>query len=228
MPLEKSIKTIQPKTMIGKNKRLVLLLDSSGSMSSQKTDIIGGVNETIRVQRASDPTENTSTFFNVITFSDRVSAPQDHTLASVPFLNENTYIPAGSTALYDAMGSAMKKYENENGVIFIVATDGEENASREYNYKQIVDMVKNLRENKNWNFIYLSEDIDTFKQGESIGIQSAAYNCNNILTEKCKLGSTLQSFACQQAISDMRKGVDNVKIAPSSQNKKQLPQTLRY
>lgn len=216
MPVEKT-KIPQPTTP--RNKRLVLLLDSSGSMSSQKKDIIGGVNETIRIQREATPSENSSTFFNVITFSDYVSAPKEHTLESVPFLSETTYTPCGSTALYDAMGTAIDKYKNEYGVIFIVATDGEENASKTYTYKDIVSSVKNLRENQNWNFIYLSEDIDTFKQGDAIGINTQSYNCNNIMTEKHKLGSALQSFACQQAITDMRKGSSNVKInLPPSQS----------
>lgn len=211
MPLEKVRQPITPK-----NKRLVLLLDSSGSMSSQKNDIIGGVNETIKIQREAEPAENLSTFFNIITFSDYASAPQEHTLASVPFLTDKSYIPGGSTALYDAMGSTIDKYKNEYGVIFIVATDGEENASRTYTYKQIVDSVKNLREKQNWNFIYLSEDIDTFKQGDAIGISSQAYNCNNLMTEKSKLGTGLKSFACQEAITNMRKGSNNVKISQSS------------
>ena len=213
MPVEKT-KGVQPITP--RNKRLVLVLDSSGSMASQKNDIIGGVNETIRVQRKVEPSENASTFFNIFTFSDYVSAPKDHTLDTVPFLNEDTYIPSGMTALYDAMGSAIDKYKNEYGVIFIVATDGEENSSKSYTHKQIVESVKNLREKQNWNFIYLSEDIDTFKQGDAIGINTQSYNCNNLLTEKHKLGSALQSFACQQAITDMRKGCKNVKINPSS------------
>jgi hypothetical protein len=242
MPLERTKKPITtPNTTLftQKNKRIVLLLDSSGSMLTQKSDIIGGVNETIRVQREAEPSENSSTYFNIITFSDDVSAPKEHTLETVPLLTNSTYLPGGSTALYDAMGSTMDKYKNEYGVIFIVATDGQENASRTFTYKQIVDSVKNLRENQNWNFIYLSEDIDTFKQGNSIGISTQAYNCNNLLTEKSKLGSGLKSFACQQAITDMRKGSNNVKISQSSLSSQldsdkqtkylsQQPQTPRY
>ena len=202
----------QPQTPRITCRRIVLVLDSSGSMSSQKNDIIGGVNETIRVQRLSQPSENHSTYFNIVTFSETVSIPQEHTLGNVPFLTEMSYKPTGSTALFDAMGSTMDRYGSESGVIMLVATDGEENASTRYTYKQMVDKVKYLRENKNWNFIYLSEDIDTFKQGAAMGITQATMNCNNIAVGKDSLGIALASHGCQQAISQMRKGDRNAKI----------------
>lgn len=215
MPQEKKPQPQTPRILATQSicKRLVLVLDSSGSMSSQKNDIIGGVNETIKVQRQSQPSENSTTNFNIVTFSDCVSIPQEHTLESVPFLSDSSYCPSGSTALFDAMGLTMSRYNTESGVIMIVATDGEENSSSKYSYKQIVEMVKNLRENKNWNFIYLSEDIDTFKQGESMGISQSTTNCNNIAVGKYCLGNALKSNECQSAISDMRKGTKNVKIA---------------
>ena len=200
-------------TVTGTCKRIVLVLDKSGSMSSQKNDIIGGVNETIKVQRQSEPSENSSTFFNIVTFDDHVSLPQEYTLETVPLLDEKSYIPGGMTALYDAMGSTMDRYKNESNIIMIVATDGEENSSSTYSYKQMIDSVKNLRENKNWNFIYLSEDIDTFKQGNAMGISQSTMNCNNIVVGKQCLGKALRSVECQTAISDMRKGNHNVKIS---------------
>ncbi len=198
--------------------RLILLLDSSGSMASQKSDIIGGVNETIRNQRELKPTDNDNVLFNVVTFSGVVSQPTNDTLASVKYLIDRDYNPSGSTALFDAMGVTMQRYKNERDVIMLVATDGQENSSSMYNYKQVTEMVNHLRQHHNWNFIYLSEDIDTFKQGESIGISDRLMNCNNVMVQKNKLGSTLSSYACQKAITDMRSGHQNVKMSKSPQS----------
>jgi hypothetical protein len=181
-------------------------------MSSQKNDIIGGVNETIIQQRKSAPEENSQVFFNIVKFSNSVSEPTNHTLEDVPLISDKDYIPNGGTALYDAIGSSISKYQEEQGVIFIVATDGEENASRQYNLGRITQMLKTQREEKDWNIIYLSEDISTFKQGVNVGISSSTSNCNNLMTGKNKLGSVLSNRTCQEAISQIRKGDKNVKI----------------
>jgi hypothetical protein len=182
-------------------------------MSSQKSDIIGGVNETIRKQRSLKPEENDRVLFNVITFNGIVSPPSNDTLGSVRYLTDRDYIPSGSTALFDAMGDTMQRYKTEKDVIMLVATDGEENSSSRYNYKQVTQMVNHLRQYHNWNFIYLSEDIDTFKQGNTIGISDQLTNCSNVMVGKNKLGSTLSSLGCQEAIMDMRSGKQNVKLA---------------
>lgn len=192
--------------------RLVLVLDNSGSMGSQKNDIIGGVNETIKQQRLAYPLENDKVNFNIVTFNTDVSTPTNNTLANVPMLNNSSYITSGSTALYDAMGFTMQRYKDEHGVIMIVATDGEENASKHFNYQQVQNMIKQLREKQNWNFIYLSENINTFKQGDQLGLSSKVMNCNNILTKSQRLGSALGDLQCQNAIKQMRSGVKNVKI----------------
>ena len=143
--------------------RIVLVLDSSGSMASQKNDIIGGVNEMIRQQRRTQPHLNNRVRFNLVKFNTSVEHPTNTTLANIPFLGPNDYITSGTTALYDAMGFTMERYKNEKNVIMIVATDGQENASKHYNYRHVTDMVRNCRNTLNWNFIYLSEDLYCFR-----------------------------------------------------------------
>jgi len=206
--------------------RIVLVLDESGSMSSQRNDVIGSINETIRQQRLEIPGDN-NTNFTVITFNDTVNSPIDHKLASMPLFTEHDYKPSGSTSLYDAIGFTIERYKSEPNVIFLVMTDGEENASKHFSYSQITQSIKKVKESKNWNFIYLSEDIDTFKQGEKLGYSSAAYNCNNILTGKNKLGAALGDRMCQAAIGDMRRGTTNVKIQTSVTVSPQLRSTIR-
>jgi len=188
--------------------RIVLILDASGSMSSQKSDIIGGINEMIKQQRQTQPHLNNRVQFNIVKFNDIVEHPTDNTLANVSFLTSNDYIPSGTTALYDAMGLTMKRYMNEKNVICLVATDGQENSSEYFKHKHIINMVKYSREMLDWNFIYLSEDIDTFKQGSDIGIDHSLSKCSNINVGKNKLGSALQNESMQYCIAEMRKGND--------------------
>ena len=205
--------TIYTKSMVDNTicSRLVLVLDSSGSMESQKKDVIGGVNETIKQQRLMNSNIH-NIYFNVITFSHQVSTPTNHTLLNVPFLTANDYKTTGSTALFDAIGLTIERYKDEHNLIFLIMTDGEENASCHYTYNQIVKMIDDKKSKQNWNFIYLSENIETFKQGEKIGLSSKSMNCNNIMTSKNGLGSTLGNFTCQQAICKMIHGEKNVKI----------------
>lgn len=193
-------------------KRLILVLDSSGSMHSQKSDIIGGINQMINEQRKSNPSENDQVFFNIVKFSDHVSPPTNHTLASTPYMTDNDYTPSGSTSLFDAMGKTMDKFRKEDDIIMIVATDGQENTSTTYTYKLVTEMVKQFKEEKRWNFIYLSEDIDTFQQGNSIGIRHDLRGCNNLAVGKGNIGSTMGSSFNQECISKMRQGDRSAKM----------------
>lgn len=199
--------------MPSSNSRIVLLLDESGSMSSQKNDVIGGINETIKSQRSIKTLNPKSTILNIVTFNSYITRNKEYTLDVAPTVTENDYSPSGSTALFDAMGTIMQKYMHENDVIMVIATDGEENASKSFNYKQITGLVDQLKTNKNWNFIYLSEDIDTFRQAQSLGIDSRAENCNNICVQKNSLGKAICDFKTQSAISQMRQGDRNVKYS---------------
>jgi len=208
------------------SKRLILVLDESGSMSSQKSDIIGGINEMITEQRKTSPSENSKVFFNIVKFNNNVFPTTNDTLETIKYLTDNDYRPAGSTALYDAIGQTMDKYRNEHNVIMIIATDGEENASTTYTYKLITNMIAEFKDTKGWNFIYLSEDINTFKQGNSIGIQHESYACNNLVVGKGNIGNTLSSTFNQECISKMRLGDRNVKLAPTRSSTKSYDPTL--
>lgn len=142
-----------------------------------KSDIISGVNETIRQQRKFNPNENSLVCFNIVKFNDIVSSASNNTLANVPYLTIRDYIPSGGTALYNAIGLTIHQYKDEKNIILIIATDGEENSSKHFNLNQITQM-------NGWNVIYLSENNNTFKQGNTIGISSSLMNCNNLVTGK--------------------------------------------
>ena len=182
--------------------RIILILDESGSMNTQTQDIIGGVNEMIKQQRLVEPERNHEIFFDVVKFSSNVLPVRSDTLQNVNFFTTRDYCPSGSTALYDAVGKTISQYRNEKDVVMVIGTDGGENASRNYSKDEVVRMISEQREKFGWEFVYLSEDLNTFKQGNSIGIINGAEGCSNICVDK--IGSTLQSYAYNEGISNCR------------------------
>ena len=189
--------------MISQTKRIILLLDESGSMFSQKNDVITGVNEMIRSQRE---LQESSIEFSIIKFNTNVTKIRSDMLQNVKPFSGRDYSPSGGTALYDAIGMTINKYSNDVGTIMIVVTDGMENSSREYNRKQMIDMINHQRLTKNWNFIYLSEDPTTVKQGESIGINNSVKQCSNTFVGHQQCGKVIGSSSLQNFIKDVSSG----------------------
>ncbi len=184
-------------------RRIILLLDESGSMSSQKSEIISGVNEMIRHQR---DLQDDDVDFSIVKFNDRVTRVRANTLKQIQLLTNRDYIPNGLTALYDAIGICINKYIDDKDTIMIIATDGMENASKEYTRTNMLDMIEKQRKTKNWNFIYLSEDPTTVKQGEDIGFSNMKYNCSNTFVGAKQCGRAIGSYSMQNFISQVSKG----------------------
>jgi hypothetical protein len=182
--------------------RMILVLDESGSMGNQTADIIGGINTMIRQQRKVEPERNNKVYFDIIKFSDYVKPLKSQTLRSISLFKDSDYQPSGATALFDAIGSTIKKYRNEENVIMIIATDGGENSSKKFSYTEIVRMIGEQREHHNWNMVYLSEDIDTFQQGNRIGLVNGAKGSFNTCVPQ--LGQAMQSDCYNSNISNLR------------------------
>ena len=156
------------------NTEIIILTDSSGSMASIKSDAEGGVNNFIREQKAIEGEARvTNVLFNTITQTLYKGTPIDQ-------VHENFAIaPCGGTALLDAIGSTLeeqaKRIHDEKWadiVIFVIVTDGEENASRKYEQSQIKQMIEHAQGN-GWTFIFLAANQDAFKVGGSFGIQAS-------------------------------------------------------
>jgi len=154
---------------------IVVVLDESGSMNLGKDDTIGGFNEFLKTQKKLDGEAN----FTLVKFSDYYKVVNEGVdIQHAAKLNEANYVPSYSTALLDACGRAINsvnermkktpKKDRAEKVIFAVITDGHENASKEFTRKQIFDMVKEMREKKGWEFLFLGADIDAW--GQEIGI----------------------------------------------------------
>lgn len=144
---------------------VVFILDRSGSMHGMEKDTIGGYNGYIADFKKKNAKITT------VLFSDSYEMITERKdVKEVSALTSAEYSVGGCTALLDAIGKSIKFMEKEKAekVMFIITTDGYENASREFNKSQIREMIQGHTE---WEFIYIGADIDSYGEGESIGIR---------------------------------------------------------
>jgi len=158
---------------------ITVVLDRSGSMQSIRDDIIGGFNvfleEQKKVKGAVTLTmvqfDTTDPFEVIHSFAD---------IHNVPALTVETFVPRGGTPLLDAMGRTIHnltawldgrpKKERPEKLVVVFITDGQENSSREFNLDQIKSMIKKKQKNDDWQFVFLSADLDAVDDAQSVGI----------------------------------------------------------
>ncbi len=156
---------------------LVFILDKSGSMSGLEADTIGGFNAMIDKQRR----EAGETLVSTVLFDTDCTVVHDRVnLADVPKLTEREYCPGGCTALLDALGGAIHhigsvhKYAREEdvpeGTLFVITTDGMENASRRYTSDQVKAMIQRQKAKYDWEFLFLGANIDAVETAGRYGI----------------------------------------------------------
>ena len=144
---------------------VVFLLDRSGSMGGIEKDTIGGYNSYIDSQRGKNVKVTT------ILFDDKYEVLHNRVdVDNIKKLTNKEYYVRGCTALLDAIGKTIREIEdkNPNKVIFIITTDGYENASTKYNKSQIKELIS---VHKDWKFMYIGADIDSYSEGRSLGIK---------------------------------------------------------
>lgn len=158
---------------------LVFILDRSGSMYSLVSDTIGGFNAMIENQKK-EPGE---AYVTTVLFNDYYELLHDHiNIREIyPIIDEEYYV-RGCTALLDAIGKTINSIgarlndtpENErpDKVIFVIMTDGYENASKEFTKLQVKEMVEHQQNKYSWTFMFLGADIDAVGEAESLGINS--------------------------------------------------------
>ena len=145
---------------------IVFILDRSGSMGGLESDTIGGYNSFIESKKDLDAKLTT------VLFDDKIEILHDRVdIKEVKKLTNKDYYVRGCTALMDAIGITINKISKESKdrkVIFVITTDGLENASREYSKSKIKKMIENK---KDWEFLYLGANIDSYGEASSIGIR---------------------------------------------------------
>jgi hypothetical protein len=180
---------------------IIFILDESGSMFSMGKEPIQAVNNFINEQRK--VLGNDGATFSLWTFNTKVTKVfDDMDLQDVPEFKE--YNPDNMTALYDAIGHAIttKKQKGKyHDVISVILTDGQENASVEFQSKEIRKMIKDMEDNYGWKFIYLGANQDVFAVGDGIGV-----NANCCAQFECEPGQ-LNTITCltSSAVAKYRK-----------------------
>jgi hypothetical protein len=154
-----------------------VVLDRSGSMQTSRAGTISGYNEYIAGLRADKDSDYRVT---LIQFDAPVAVPEltvtyeDRALADVPVLTENEYQPRGNTPLYDAIGECVRRTEAKGrGVICLIMTDGEENASTEFTKDSVKALIKS-KEAEGWTFSFLGANIDSYAVGGSTGFRGSS------------------------------------------------------
>ena len=188
---------------------LVFIIDKSGSMAGLETDTVGGFNSMIKKQREEEGDAYVSTvFFNheSTVIHDRVP------IGTVAPLTEREYRVGGTTALLDAIGDAIHhignvhKYARREDVpkktIFLITTDGMENASHKYGSDRVKEMIKQREEEYGWEFVFVAANIDAVETAEKIGI-SPSHAANYRHDSR---GTELLYCAMSDAITSLRRG----------------------
>ena len=157
---------------------LVFILDRSGSMAGLEGDTIGGFNAMMEKQKR-EPGE---TLVSTVLFDQDTQVIHDRApLEELGPLTQEEYYVRGSTALLDAVGGAIRhignvhKYAREEDVpektLFVITTDGMENASRRYDYDRVKAMIRRQQERYGWEFLFLGANIDAAREAGRFGIR---------------------------------------------------------
>ena len=167
---------------------IVFILDRSGSMSGLEADTVGGFNTMIAKQKR-EPGE---ALISTVLFDDESVVIHDRVpVQNIAPMTERDYYVRGCTALLDAIGGAIHhignvhKYARTEDVpehtLFVITTDGMENASRRYNYETVRRMIQRQKEKYGWEFLFLGANIDAAREAARFGIgadRSVNYKCD--------------------------------------------------
>jgi uncharacterized protein YegL len=198
------------KTRMKKNvTEVVFILDKSGSMAGLETDTIGGYNSMLNKQRKAEG----EAFVTTVLFNHQYELLHDRiNVRGISPITERDYEVGGTTALLDAIGFSIQKIgnvqkytseeERADKVLFVITTDGMENASREFSPDKIKKMIKHQKEKYGWDFIFLGANIDAISTAAQFGIEedfAVDYHADNI-------GTKLNYEMVSEAVVKLRSG----------------------
>ena len=200
---------------------LVFILDRSGSMAGLESDTIGGFNAMIKKQKG-EPGE---ALVSTVLFDNETQVIHDRVdIRKVKPMTDRDYSVRGCTALLDAVGGAIHhignihKYAREEDVpektLFVITTDGMENASHQYTYDRLKAMIRRQKETYGWEFIFLGANIDAAREAARFGIdkeQAVDYHADSQGTRviyEAVSQAVCNVRACRPMSADWRRDVD--------------------
>ena len=200
---------------------LVFILDRSGSMGGLEKDTIGGFNSMIEKQKA----EAGEALISTVLFDNETEVIHDRlSLKDIPRMTEKEYYVRGCTALLDAVGGAIHhignvhKYAREEDrpekTLFVITTDGMENASRRYSYDKVKTMIQRQKDKYGWEFLFLGANIDAAREAARFGIdadRAANYHADTVGTAviyEAMNQAVCNVRACRPMSADWRRNVD--------------------
>ena len=165
---------------------LVFILDRSGSMAGLESDTIGGFNSLIEKQKKQDG----ECFVSTVLFDNESEVLHDRLkLCDIPKMTDEDYTVRGCTALIDALGGAISHIQNihkyarpedvPEHTMFVITTDGQENASRHYTADRVKKMIERQKQKHGWEFLFIGANIDAVETASRYGIdEDRAVNYN--------------------------------------------------
>ncbi|MDQ0253499.1 uncharacterized protein YegL [Evansella vedderi] len=155
---------------------IIFLLDRSGSMAGLEGDTIGGFNTFVKRQCQQEG----ETIITTVLFDDQYEVLWNGVDAGSIKLTEKEYYLRGCTALLDSVGKTIldvghrlnntREDRRPNKVIFVITTDGMENASREFSYEKVKELIKHQQDKYSWEFIFMGANMDAPREADNLGI----------------------------------------------------------
>lgn len=202
---------------------IVFILDKSGSMAGFEGDTVGGFNSAIEKQKKTDG----KVYVSTVLFDNESEVIHDRVdISAVKPMTCDDYSVGGCTALLDAIGGAIHhignihKYARSEDVpehtVFIITTDGMENASHRFSSARVKEMIDRQREKYGWEFIFLAANIDAVETAERIGIkrERAVNYCQDregIQVSYEAMSEAITTMRCSRPLDggEWRKNLDN-------------------
>jgi Mg-chelatase subunit ChlD len=188
---------------------VVFILDKSGSMAGLEMDTIGGYNSMLNKQKKAEG----EAFVTTVLFNHQSELLHDRiNIRGISPISERDYEVGGTTALLDAIGYSIRKIvnvqkhtskeERADQVLFVITTDGMENASREFSPSKIKKMINHQKEKYGWDFVFLGANIDAISTAAQFGIEedfAVDYHADNV-------GTKLNFEMVSEAVVKLRSG----------------------
>lgn len=184
---------------------VTIVLDRSGSMNRIRSDVIGGLNAFVEEQQKVPG----ACALTLWTFDDvaKEMVLKDTPIADVPMFSEKDFVPRGSTPLYDAIGAALAeadvRHQSGDHEIFVIITDGKENASKEHSKQSVFESITK-RTSDGWVFTYIGANHDAYEASSGIGIargstQSFAATADGASKSFASIGRATKSYRMASA-----------------------------